>query len=387
MIAAGVLSAAWALSEAVRPATGTWEGVIRHDPGFVVLAFAFNPLVVSSVGLGAHPDAVVAAAFGGAILAERRRHAWTTTLLLAVAALVKVYAALVLIAWLLCLVRRRGARTAAAHAVSAAVLGVWCYLPFWRGLSTFRGLRPMERSASASLTGVILRLESGHPADAFAAGSSPACVVVRGAATALVCLVAIGVARSARTRNEPWRAAALLFGAYLLLTPWYLPWDVTGLLALAVVVSDDVVTWSTVVFSGSSLVVGGGLLAQTVIRYGSVLGVATWPMRPHTSRQRPHRPPGRGVLPHVGDLAGVIRPSLTRPSGSVHPDLFRHRLGDGDLVSSDCHRDHAGARVEADHLHLDVEPHPMVGEEAKERRRLVLGRLRDAPHLGPVPRS
>jgi hypothetical protein len=71
----------------------------------------------------------------------------------------------------------------------------------------------------------------------------------------------------------------LLFGAYLLFTPWYLPWDITGLLALAVVGSDEVVTWSTVVFSASSLVVGGGLVAQTIVRYGPPLAIANWAKR------------------------------------------------------------------------------------------------------------
>ena len=280
-IAAGcALSATWALARAARaPKKGEEPGGVRSDSGFVVLAFAFNPLVVSTVGIGAHPDIAVAVAIAGAVLSERRGRYWATTLLVAVAALVKVYAAVVLVAWLLCLARRRGGRPAIAHAVSAAALAACCYVPFWGGLSTFQGWRSMGRSASASLAGTVVRFASGHPTDALAAGSSPTSSAVRGTAAVLLCLVAVGVARSARTGTEPWRAAALLFGAYLLFTPWYLPWDITGLLALAVVGSDEVVTWSTVVFSASSLVVGGGLVAQTIVRYGPPLAIANWAKR------------------------------------------------------------------------------------------------------------
>src|SRR6185436_17638694 len=89
---------------------------LRHDAGFVLLAFALNPLVVFSVGLGAHPDIVVAALIAGAVVAEQREQDAATTMLLVLAALVKAYAALILVAWLIALVKRRGARTGVAHA-------------------------------------------------------------------------------------------------------------------------------------------------------------------------------------------------------------------------------------------------------------------------------
>src|SRR5262249_44567120 len=52
------------------------------------------------------------------------------------------------------------------------------------------------------------------------------------------------------------------------------PWQLLGLLTLGVVVSDESVSRPVLVFSGTSLFVGGGLLLQTVVRYGSPVAVA-----------------------------------------------------------------------------------------------------------------
>src|SRR5690349_21769651 len=109
---------------------------LRHDGGFAVLAFALNPLVVFSVGLGAHPDVVVAALVAGAVLAERRGRDAVTTAALVLAALVKAYAGLVLVAWLVALVRRRGSRAGSAHVALCAAAAVAAYAPFWNGLRT-----------------------------------------------------------------------------------------------------------------------------------------------------------------------------------------------------------------------------------------------------------
>jgi hypothetical protein len=246
---------------------------LRHDAGFVVLAFALNPLVVFSVGLGAHPDVVVAALVAGAVLAERRGRDVLTTLALVLATLVKAYAGLVLVAWLIALVRRRGTRTGLAHASLCAAAAVAAYAPFWRGMRTFAGLRDVGRLASASLTGSIVRMLSDRPT-AVAAAPTTYDAAVRWIALVVIAIATWGVARSSRTAVEPWRAAALLFGAYAIVTPWYLPWQLLGLLALGVVVADETVTRPVLVFSGTSLFVGGGLLMQSVVRYGPPLVVA-----------------------------------------------------------------------------------------------------------------
>ena len=70
MTAGCVIVCVSALARATGGAPDRAAAGIRHDAGFVVLGFALNPLVVFSVGLGAHPDILVAALVAGAVLAE-----------------------------------------------------------------------------------------------------------------------------------------------------------------------------------------------------------------------------------------------------------------------------------------------------------------------------
>lgn len=290
--AAFALGATWALARIANHEGGRRRGAtagISSDPGFAVLAFAFDPMVLFSVGLGAHSDIAVAAAVAAAILAERRGHDRATTVLLGLASLVKVYAASILVAWLVCLARRHGARAVVAHALWVAALAVLTSLPFWEGSRTFGGVAQIGRAASTSLVGTVIRLASGHPSDAFAAGSSPAGTVARTVVIILLVGAVVAVVRSPRTRDEPWRAGALLFGAYVLLTPWYLYWHLIALVALASVVSDRAVVRGTLTFSGTSLFVGtGGLAAglalQAVIRYAPPLALVVSSSR----SRRPH---------------------------------------------------------------------------------------------------
>jgi glycosyl transferase family 87 len=280
--AAFALGAAWALTRVANAQGGRRGGGtagIGSDPRFAVLAFAFDPMVLFSVGLGAHSDIAVGTAVAWAILAERRGHDRATTVLLGLASLVKVYAAFILVAWLVCLARRHGARTVVANALSVAALAALTYLPFWEGSRTFGGVAQIGRAASTSLVGTVIRLASGHPSDAFAAGSSPAGTVARTVVILLLVIALVAVGRSPRTRDEPWRAGALLFGAYVLLTPWYLYWHLIALVALACVVSDRAIARGTLTFSGTSLFVGSGgvaagLALQAVIRYAPPVAVA-----------------------------------------------------------------------------------------------------------------
>jgi hypothetical protein len=142
----------------------------------------------------------------------------------------------------------------------------------------------------------VIRIASGHPADAFAAGSSPAGTTVRWVATILLALAMAAIAASSRTKDEPWRAGALLFGAYALLAPWYLYWHLIGLVALASVLTDAAIVRGTLTFSCSSLFVGSGgtawgLGAQAAIRYVPPLVAAA-----RGSSAQPQRgPASRGI--------------------------------------------------------------------------------------------
>src|SRR5262249_51399150 len=117
--------------------------------------------------------------------------------------------------------------------------------------------------------------------------------LARWIALAVIAVATSQVARSRRTAAEPWRAAALLFGADVIVAPWYLPWQVLGLLALAAVVSEACLSRPALVFSGTSMFVGGGLLAQGIVRYGPPLAVAA---REHL-RASADAPPSPGSIP------------------------------------------------------------------------------------------
>jgi len=282
------------------------------DPGFAVLAFALNPMVLFSVGLGAHTDVLVAAALAGAVAAYGRGRDVPSTLLIVAATLVKAYAGVVLVAWLIHLWRRRGAGTASAHAALAAAAAVIAYLPFLHGTDTFTGIADIGRVASASLAGTIVRLASGQAWNAYAAGSSGAAGVVRVLGLVALVIAVVQVARSPRTAREPWRAGAILFWVYVLVTPWYLFWHSIGLVALAVACADEVVLWSTLTFSGTSLFVGtggaaAGLALQATVRYGPPGVVAFWTrarLRPLAGRD-PH---GRTPASHPAESVAPANP-------------------------------------------------------------------------------
>ncbi|HXF36160.1 MAG TPA: hypothetical protein VNO17_03145 [Actinomycetota bacterium] len=271
MAAACTMLATWLLVRAHR--SGAPRADTTHDDRWAVLAFAYNPLVLFSSGLGAHPGVVIAVAFAGAVLAERRgRDVWTT-LLLTVAGLVKAYAVLPLLAWLIALAWRRGVVRAAGHAVVAMVVAAATYAPFSEGARTFDGLRRAASAASSSLTGTLVRIGSGELADAVAAGRSAWGHASRWLLLLGILAVALHLARSPRVGADPWAAAALLLTTYVVLTPWYLPWHLLGLLALSVLVPQAPTSAGALVFSGTSLFVGSGgnapgLMFQAAVRYG-----------------------------------------------------------------------------------------------------------------------
>jgi hypothetical protein len=269
-------------------------GLVRaapHRPGFMtpslaVLAFALNPLVLVSAGLGAHADVAVAAAFAWAVVAERRGRPWGVTALLALAALVKPYAALGLAVWLIVLWRRSGAGSAVRHALASAAGAVAAFAPYWSGLDTFRGLGEIGSRASASLVGSVVRIAAGNP-DSANAGATAAGAAGRVLALALIATGIVWAARWRRTPDDPWTAAAAVSLLYVAVTPWYLYWHLLGALALAIAAAHPALLAGALTFGPSTMVVipggalGGGivpLLVQTKLRYGPplVAGLLTY---------------------------------------------------------------------------------------------------------------
>jgi hypothetical protein len=268
------LSTAFLLASAVDPHRDRPE-----EATFAAVAFAYNPLVLVATGLGAHADVAVAAAFAGAAVASRKGKDGLVTFLLVAATLVKAYAGLVLLVWLVVQARGRGARTGLNHGVGAVILMVLAFLPFWEGLRTFSGFADVGRLASASLFGTIERLAAGGINETTAAVGSPVGPVVRVVGGAILVAAFLFVARSDRTVREPWRAGAIVMALYVLVTPWYLYWHLIGPLALVIVAADRVLFLAAATFSASSLVVAAGstlngpaadigLIGQTLLRYG-----------------------------------------------------------------------------------------------------------------------
>ncbi|MBI3648400.1 MAG: DUF2029 domain-containing protein [Actinobacteria bacterium] len=237
----------------------------------VVALFALNPLVLSAVPLSGHADVAVAAAFVWAIVVDRRGRTLGAVLLLTAATLVKPYAALALVAYLIAVAKRDGSRAASVGAVVAGCVGIAAFAPYWEGLSTFAAIASVADKTSASLSGDVLRVATA--ALGLADVRQPAEV-----AGALVRVAGLGVMVAAfagvlRRRRDPWIGVMSVTAAYLLVTPWFLPWHALGLLALAVALPESPLSGATRMFAGSCLAAVGapGALrpvASAAARYG-----------------------------------------------------------------------------------------------------------------------
>jgi hypothetical protein len=273
-LSSGSLAAAFALSKAVLGFFGvaTVLGVIRAardrgvPPGQALLMGAWNPLVIVSLPLGGHADVAVTAAWAWAMVADRRGRTTTAALLLTAATLVKAYAGVVLLVYLLALARRRaGVGRAAAATV---VLAVLAYAPFWEGWQTFSGLAEIGGRASASLGGGV-QLLLGTVVSESSAGW-----VVRALGLAVIALVIARGAAADGFPADPWPAATAAFVAYLVVTPWFLYWHFVGALVLAVLAASRPLRAGTMAFSGTAMLTASfgstwwGRVVQTSLRYG-----------------------------------------------------------------------------------------------------------------------
>lgn len=275
-VARGNLAVGFALTKVLVAALGvaTAWGLIRAardggiDAGRTLVLAGWNPLVLVSVSLGGHADVALAAALPWALVADRRGKPLAAALLLAAATLVKVYAGLILIVYLLALARR-SARVAVGAAVASAGAGALAWTPFWDGPETFSGLLRIGGQASSSLGGTVqTALDTVLPID-FAVWT------VRLFGLLVVAAVVTVVARSPSFARDPWPGCAASFAAYLAVTPWFLPWHLVGLLALASVTGSAKLRAAAFAFSGTAPLTasfGGswwGWSIQTVLRYGA----------------------------------------------------------------------------------------------------------------------
>jgi alpha-1,6-mannosyltransferase len=312
-----VILAAGGLS---RVATDRGDG-LRGDPGLLPLAFALNPLVVTAGALGGNAEVALAAAFAWAVVWDQRGRKILAGLLLAAAALVKAYAILPLVVYVIVRLRRSERAQAVRVVLASAALAVVAYAPYWAGPRTFRGIADVGLMASSSLAGAVERwvgaLLSGLDVAGHGRDASWLVHAVAALAVGLACVV---VARSRRTPGEPWRASAILLAAFLFVTPWFLPWYAIGLLALALPLADTRITALALAFTATALiqVPGAAAVPQSLLRYGVPLAIAfTLP-----SGRGGEPAPAAGARPAAGSPGAW-------PARGVPPPAARRRSAPG----------------------------------------------------------
>jgi hypothetical protein len=308
----------------------------RPDPhafaGLGLLVYAWNPLVLVSVPLGGLVDVALAAGLVGAYVADRRGRPWVTTLLLALITLVKVYAGIALILWLVLLIRRRGPRAAAMHAGFALAVGVVLFAPYWAGFQTFAGLFHVANLSNHSLVGVLQRVLT--PAISALGVQSPwhlAGALVRWGGLALLVAAVVHAVLHARTRQSLWHGVLLVLTVYCLFTPWFFYWYLVAPIALVAIMPDDELAAPVVTASGTmlfSIAFWPWLLGQVVeilVRYAPP--VAVWLSRSRlmpADRTLHAAPPAAGTPvepdePEPAEIDGEAEPAAVGSSGVLGP--------------------------------------------------------------------
>jgi alpha-1,6-mannosyltransferase len=241
VLVAAELAALWLLVRALRVAPGGPVGP-GEDPRWPLLLIGWNPMVLQSIAMSAHVDALLLLVLAAAILAHRRgRH------LLAFAALVgcflvKVYmgplAALYAI-WLATgrpRLRDRVA-TVAALGLGATALTALVYLPYAGagGRLLTSAVDVSGHFSSGSPPNLVRRLlAAGLPLFGLSepAAAAAGARLGRQLAVAGILVAFVLVARTLRSGVDPWPRMATFFLAYLLLTPWVFYWHEVPLLGM-----------------------------------------------------------------------------------------------------------------------------------------------------------
>ncbi len=230
----------------------------RPDPaafaGFGLLAYGWNPLILISVPLGGLVDIALAAGIVGGFLAARRERTWLATLLFTLTALVKIYAGIVLVLWLIVLLRRRGARSAAAHAGLAIAVSAILFAPYWAGMRTFYGLFHVANLSNHSFVGVLQRLLTplldilGSGAPYHLAGA-----LLRWIGLGLLAASVIWAVVRTRTVRDLPHSVLVVLVVYCLFTPWFFYWYLVAPLAIVAMFPDDDLAAPVLTASGTLL--------------------------------------------------------------------------------------------------------------------------------------
>jgi alpha-1,6-mannosyltransferase len=222
---------------------------LRRSPQreFRLAIYAWNPLVIVEFAGTGHSDALAIAALLGAILIIRSRIG-VSTILLAASALLKVFPVTLFPVWL----RRAGwPRSLRSWTLGCAcvVFAEACFWPFRRALpfipATLAYFTAHWQDNNASLF-TLLRMANGHADGAAGIGEG--------------IVIALALWAAAR-RLEPERAAYLIFGAILLVTPNAYPWYFTWIIPLLCFFPNPAWLLLTILqFLSYSVLIGYGIL-------------------------------------------------------------------------------------------------------------------------------
>jgi hypothetical protein len=254
LLVAAELAAVWLLARVAQARGG--------EPGWPVLLIACNPMVLQSVAMSAHVDALLLLLVAGAVLAHLRGRYLVAFVLLLATFLVKLYLGPLAALYGLWLafahqadrpLGRRLASFAGLGALGAAITAL-VYLPYASaGTRIAASIMDVgEHFSTGSPPNVVRRvvvwsLEAFGTVDTSAArvGAQTGRLLSAVAIAAALALAGWRVARSA----DPWPVMATYFLAYLLLTPWIFYWHEVPLLGMVAVIPWSLTSLVAVVLS------------------------------------------------------------------------------------------------------------------------------------------
>jgi hypothetical protein len=336
VLVAAELAAIWLLVRSLRAPSGPAVAP-GEDPRWPLLVLGWNPMVLQSIAMSAHVDALLLLGLAAAILAHRRGRHLLAFLVLVGCFLVKVYlgplAALYAI-WLAAGRPRLRDRVAvvAGLGLLGAVITALAYLPYASaGGKLFTSAVDVSgHFSSGSPPNLVRRLLAAvlpvfglsEPAAAAAGARLGRQLAIAGILVAFVL-----VARTLRAGADPWPGIATFFLAYLLLTPWVfywhevpllgivaaIPWGLTSLVAVALSI-----TLVPLVPAGPPAVGAGargtpaGDLVDTLAGFASRYGGAFLALWLGWRARRRHPSPGP---PAPEPVRAGTRPHGARPPG------------------------------------------------------------------------
>src|SRR5262249_19781692 len=147
-----------------------------------------------------------------------------------------VYAAVALLLHLVLLLRRRGRRATAAQGAIAAGAAAIAFAPYWAGWQTFRGILKIADMSNKSLAGTVQRaLVYVFRFVGVSAARDDAAAVIRWVTFPLLLGAVLWAVLRLESEEDVWTGTLAVLAAYVLVTPWYLPWYLVAPLALVAV--------------------------------------------------------------------------------------------------------------------------------------------------------